>query len=57
MGSNPAWRANIANKGGHKRMKNFADMMKHDCASAFFAVKERIIPAVNAVIITGAAHK
>ena len=38
-------------------MKNFADMMKHNCASAFFAVKELIIPAIRVVIITEATHK
>ena len=37
-------------------MKNFADMMKN-CASAFFAVKELIIPAFCVVIITEATHK
>ena len=38
-------------------MKNFADMIKLDCASAFFVVKELIIPAISFLIITEATHK
>ena len=33
-------------------MKNFAEMSKYECVSAFFAVNELLIPAViNAVMI------
>ena len=32
-------------------MKSFAEMKKHECVSAFFAVKELLIPAIITVMI------
>ena len=32
-------------------MKGFAEMKKHECVSAFFAVKETLIPAIITVMI------
>ena len=39
-------------------MKNLAEVMKHECVSAFFAVKGLIIPAIiSAVMITEAVSQ
>ena len=38
----------------HIHMKDFAVVKKHDCVSAFFAVKELGVPAIIAVMIKGA---